>query len=485
MYQLPQGVEWTFAEEFTATSKLLYELVFVDRMLRVKEIQQLMPLTRAHTLYFVEGTDTTDSMQHYFACRKGKYLQEGQIQDFLLNEVRNYFPNPYGEKFHMENLAIAQGFAGTVNWDGNYCVTVEGDFGKELSQIMYWRNNIPVFKGQAIDLWLEYDKDPGVEIALTITQYRRGSISTIQQQWEFSQEELEQVVTIDNQMETGPVFVSILAKGQGRIKLVALHDRYSRRGHGVFLPGGERHATSKKEEIFYYFDPGDMKPPLNVYFSGYKTMQGFEGYFMMRKMGSPFLLIGEPRLSGGCFYMGDREYEKAMVDIIRKHMEELGFSGEDVIMSGMSMGTYGALYYGCDIRPHAMILGKPLTSIGDIAYNERLHRPGGFGTSLDMLHYLTGDADEYAIQSLNDRFWKKFDSVDWGKSKFIVAYMIEDDYDSNSYENLISHLKTDGVQVYGKGLHGRHNDATAAIAGWFKSQYDQIMMDDFARRMKE
>ena len=274
------------------------------------------------------------------------------------------------------------------------------------------------------------------------------------------------------------------AKGHGCLKIIALHDRYSRRGHGVFLPGGERYVTSKREEIFYYFDPGDMKPPLNIYFYGYKTMQGFEGYFMMRKMGAPFLLIGEPRLSGGCFYMGDQEYENAMVDIIQRHMDELGFSSEDVIMSGMSMGTYGALYYGCDIRPYAMILGKPLTSIGDVASNERLLRPGGFATSLDMLHYLTGDMDESAINSLNDRFWNKFDHVDWGKSKFVVAYMIEDDYDRNSYSHLISHLKTDGVQVYGKGIHGRHNDATAAIGGWFKTQYEQILMNDFSRRIK-
>ena len=145
------------------------------------------------------------------------------------------------------------------------------------------------------------------------------------------------------------------------------------------------------------------------------------------------------------------------------------------------MGTYGALYYGCDIRPHAMILGKPLASIGDVARNERLHRPGGFPTSLDVLHYLTGAADRDAIALLNERFWDKFDGVDWGESKFVVSYMIEDDYDSTAYDTLISHVKSDGVQVYGKGIHGRHNDATSAIAGWFKSQYDQILCNDFGR----
>ena len=320
-----------------------------------------------------------------------------------------------------------------------------------------------------------------MEIALSVTQFRSGSVSMEQQHWYFTEQELEDAVVIDNTMSTGPVFISLLAKGSGKLQIMALHDRYSRRGHGVFLPGGKRYVTSEREEIFYYFDPGDLKPPLNVYFSGYKTLQGFEGYYMMRKMGSPFLLIAEPRLEGGSFYMGSEEFEAALKDILEKHMRELGFTGEQVVLSGLSMGTYGAMYYGCDIRPHAMILGKPLASIGDVAENERLHRPGGFPTSLDVLHYLTGGTDTEAVNSLNGRFWNKFEATDWGKTKFVVSYMIEDDYDGTAYNELISHVKADGVQVYGKGIHGRHNDATGPIAGWFKSQYDKILREDFNR----
>ena len=85
------------------------------------------------------------------------------------------------------------------------------------------------------------------------------------------------------------------------------------------------------------------------------------------------------------------------------------------------------------------------------------------------------------IEALNDRFWSKFEATDWGKSKFIVSYMIEDDYDGTAYNQLISHVKSDGVQVYGKGIHGRHNDATGPIAGWVKSQYDKILREDFSR----
>ena len=483
-YTLPNYIEYSYTDHFVEVPRSPYDLVFVARNLLEGELENLMSATKAHTLYVTEDVVLDESLSYLFNCKKGRRIAYESIPTFLCYEARNYFPKPYGEKFRFTNLAIAQGFNGNVSWNGNYSLTLEGDFGNDFEQIAYWRNNIPVFEGQAIDLWLEYKKDPEVEIALKIVQFQRGSIANIQQQWVFTEEQLQDIVYIDNQLATGPIFVSLWAKGKGTLEIIALHDRYSRRGHGMYMPGGERVVTSEREEAFYYFDPGDMKPPLNVYFSGYKTMQGFEGYYMMRKMGAPFLLIAEPRLEGGSFYMGSEEYEKNVLDIIQKHLDELGFSNKELILSGLSMGTYGALYYGCDLSPHAMILGKPLASIGDVAVNERLHRPGGFPTSLDVLHYITGDTDAASVQKLNDKFWNKFKTADFKNSKFVVSYMIEDDYDASAYDKMISNLNSSGVQVYGKGIHGRHNDATGPIASWFKSQYEQILEKDFSRRME-
>lgn len=484
-YQIPEYVQLVFADVFEDVPKNPYDIVFWDREVSDGELELLNKVTKAYTLFVTEGVKMTGAMKEFFACKKGQYLAKDDVQSFLSKEARNYYSAPYGEKFLLQRLSIAQGFSGNVIWNGNSNVVVEGDFGNELCQIAFWRSNIPVFQGQAIDIWLEYEKDSSVEIALEAIQFVEGSISNVQQKWMFSEEDLNDVVVLDNQMENGPVFISILAKGKGKLKITALHDRHSRRGRGVFLPGGERYVTSNREEIFAYFDPGDRKPPLNVFFSGYKKRQGFEGYNIMRKMGCPFLLIGEPRLEGGSFYMGAEEYEKMMVDIIRKYMKELGFTRHQVILAGLSMGTYGALYYGCDILPHAMILGKPLASIGDVAANERLHRPGGFATSLDILNFLTGAVNQEAVQKLNHKFWDKFDDVVWDNSKIIVSYMIEDDYDATAYNELISHIKDGGIQIYGKGIHGRHNDDTTAIASWFISQYHKILNEDFGRRIEK
>lgn len=202
---------------------------------------------------------------------------------------------------------------------------------------------------------------------------------------------------------------------------------------------------------------------------------------MMKGMGCPYLLVAEPRLEGGAFYMGSEEYEKMYVEMIRKHMKELGFTEDQVVLSGLSMGTYGALYYGCDIRPHAIILGKPLASIGTVAANEKYVRSGCFPTSLDVLRLQRGASDESAVQALNAKFWDKFDATNWEKSKFIVSYMMEDDYDSDAYQRLISHIQSEGAQVYGKGLHGRHNDNTDGIIIWFLEQYRKVLDEDFGR----
>ena len=105
----------------------------------------------------------------------------------------------------------------------------------------------------------------------------------------------------------------------------------------------------RNQELFYYFHPGDLKPPLNVYFSGYRSAEGFEGFFMMKKLGTPFLLITDPRLEGGSFYMGSMELERQLIEIIQRYLQELHFTSDQLILSGLSMGTYGALYYASEL----------------------------------------------------------------------------------------------------------------------------------------
>lgn len=133
-------------------------------------------------------------------------------------------------------------------------------------------------------------------------------------------------------------------------------------------------------------------------------------------------------------------------------------------------------------KPYALILGKPLTSIGSIASNERLNRPGGFPTSLDVILKFCGDLSEDSIQKMNERYWALFNQSDWSDTRFIISYMIEDDYDSNAYQKLIQHIDSNHITLFGKGLHGRHNDNTYGIVSWFIQQYQLLLENDFERK---
>lgn len=478
---IPDYVEWNYINDLKEAIERGYDVCILNRCVNEKEARILLKKIRAYTLFLLDDVQVDQWTTWICRSRRARVLDIQTMQEFINEDIHLFYSYTYGEKYDPHSLSISQSFKGNVFWDGFSGVELEGDYGNDFYQIAYWRYNIPVFQDQTIDFWLEYEKDESVSIQLKIEQFQSGSLSTLQNRWIFSEKDLNSLVYIENQEANGSVFVSLHAKGKGKLKIVGLHDRHSRKSYGSFLPGGIRKVTSKREEVFLYFDPGDMKPPLNVYFSGYKTEEGFEGYNIMRKMGAPFLLVAESRLEGGGFYLGDKEYEDYIVSGIQDCLKQLGFDNSQLILSGLSMGTFGALYNGCKLRPHAILLGKPLVSLGDMANNERISRPGGFPTSLDVLVKNYGDMSEKSIDALNHRFWDLFDQTDWSQTKFIVSYMLEDDYDMTAYDRLISHIDDVGVEIIGKGVHGRHNDDTYSIVAWFKNQYDGILKSDFGR----
>lgn len=484
--QVSDCAEWYYEPDFSKLPEKDFDVVILDRKVTAEEFDYLIKFLRAYCLFITENVPIKKGdITHQLLLRKmGKRISYEELKALLKEDLPDYYPGSYGEKYMPQNMSIAQGFTGSVSWRGFDGLDLDGDYGNELTQIVFWKNNIPIEAHQAIEFWLEYIKDDTVEIALEILilQFRYGSDPEFQDVRLFSEKELDDIVYIENKSENrGYVFVSLKAKGQGRLTVTALHDRHSRRGKGNFIPGGRRAVTSEREEIFYYFDPGNLKPPLNVYFSGYKTKEGFEGYYMMREREHPFLLIAEARLEGGGFYLGSKEYEGTIEQIIRKYMKTLRFQKSGVILSGLSMGSFGALYYGCRIHPNTILLGKPLASLGDMAENERINRPGGFSTSLDVLHKMYGSLDQEAIKWLNDRFWEVFDHTNWSGTRFVIAYMIEDDYDGTAYEKLQSHLKNADARIYGKGLHGRHNDNSNGIINWFINKYREIIRNDYDR----
>lgn len=146
LYQMPDCIDFFYEKIEEEDVKVPYDLVFVDRQLSEDEVAVLRKCTKTYTLYITNETVCNSTMQEYYDCRRGKRIGRNEIAQFLTEEARNYFAASYGEKFSMKNLGIAQGFHGDISWNGNYSVILTGDFGEAWRQIVFWRNNIPVFR---------------------------------------------------------------------------------------------------------------------------------------------------------------------------------------------------------------------------------------------------------------------------------------------------------------------------------------------------
>lgn len=463
-----------------------FEVILIEE--EISEIYEMDSAINPYSLVLCQNKDSEISFKFVeFIGRKKGYVINGNMADnFFRRLPQRFFGGQYGAKLHIDEADISRRFVSDITFYGNHFVSMEGSFGEKWSSLVIWRYNIPLEKGEPLELWLEFTKDESVDTRLVVRSIKSGNRDELIFTWIFEDELNDPCGTmlLEDYEERGLLAFSLQVRGEGRINVGNLHYRNSHLGAGILKTGGSKKQDAAREEIVSFFDPMDRKPPLCVYFSGYRTAEGFEGYYMMKSLGAPFLLLADPRLEGGAFYMGSREYEDNIKEIIEDCLNDLGFTGSELIMSGISMGSTGALYYSSDFMPYQVIVGKPLTNMGSIAYNEKYHRPGGFPTSLDVLYGIAGGTGKEEIKIANDNFWDRFDSADFSDTRFAISYMKEDDYDLTGYEDLVQHLSRKEITVYGKGMTGRHNDNTSGVVEWFRSRYVRVLMDSFNRKIE-
>ena len=359
---------------------------------------------------------------------------------------------------------------------------LEGDYGSSFKPLLNWSYNIRVDKDRPVELWLEFEKEETCQCQLILRVIPEGAVTDIAKTVIVSEEEMREGAIVLDQEMTYMISATLEAKGQGRLIVGNLHQRWTRFQFGKYLLGGGILHDRHRQELNYFFHPGDFKPPLSVYFAGFRPAEGFEGYWMMRSMGTPFLLFSDPRLLGGAFYMGSDELEQGVRDTIQHYLDYLGFDQDQLIFSGMSMGTYPSLYYGADFEPHAIIVAKPLTNIGTIGNRARLLAPEVFPTGIDVLHMQTGGLENAEVQELDNRFWDKFKQADFSNTTFGLSYMKDEDMDPTAYDDLTTALYYSGAKILSKGTTGRHNDDSPTATTWFINFYRMILENDFGRK---
>lgn len=432
---------------------------------------------------------TTPLAQDYF---KGKVVRPlsltawPQIVEWLQTRL---FEHQGGGKVNPSAFEAAPGYHGSLEFNGFVAVELEADFGADFQPVGTYRWGGYIDPGKLLKVWPEYSHSTGVALRMVVYEAPPGEPYRFKKRWVFDEAQMVDQVPVPGAPAEGTLCVTFEAKGQGWLSLGNVHFRWSRHEMGEFLPGGGRIVDHGRREVDYYFNPGDLKPPLNVYFSGYRTAEGFEGFYMMRSFGAPFLLFADPRLEGTGFYLGSPEFEAQIKDRIKQTLDWLGFDQHQLNTSGLSAGTFGALYYGSQLGAHSIIIGKPLTNLGNVAQKEQSVRYGGFPTSLDIVNLHTSHAVQQAgrkaiVKTMNQRFWQVFDQGNLDDTQLMLTYMHQDDYDDKTYHDMLAHLAATGKHPYliSRGLNGHHSDGSDETVIWFKKQYLTMLERDFNRR---
>lgn len=391
------------------------------------------------------------------------------------------FSGQYGDKVYPKYCTVSPNFSGEMEYIGNKYLVLSGDFGKVSTPIASWRNSVVCDKEKGTQIWPEFKTEGTVKVEYTFRVIQSGTVDTVIEEHIVDEQALEHPIEIKARPKEAYVSVSVKASGEGKLYIGAIHKRWSRKELGQFILGGKRFVDENREEFFHYFNPGDMKPPLNVYFSGYRSQEGFEGYFMMNDLDAPFLLLSDPRIEGGAFYLGSEAYENAIQNTIREKLAWLGFKPQDLVLSGLSMGSFAALYYGAHLNPAGIVIGKPLINVGTVADNMTLKRPEDFGTALDVLMKNEGDLTQKDIDKLNGKFWNVMKQATLKDITFAIAYMKHDDYDTKAFSELLPLLSSQQARVMSRAVPGRHNDDSPTITSWFVNFYYIILESRFGR----
>ena len=490
-YEIPENMDWYYfcPNSPLALRKMMemegitsFQAILIEDGQYLSDLLPFIHHIEPYTLFYDQDFKAPDSV--IFDLLKQRCARAVDFSDpqQLVNDLStSLFGGGYGDKLFPSSIEIHPSFEGSITYQGFEHVTLEGNFGDDFQQLAYWSYNIMVYKNLPIELWLEYEKQGNCEFRIVIRKIWNGSVDDFFEEEVYSEADLGKAIIMDSKDSNYLLIISIEACGNGKLQLGNLHQRWSRKQFGKFVLGGGILHDESRDEINYFFHPGDFKPPLAVYFSGFRPAEGFEGYWMMKNLGCPFLLFSDPRLQGGAFYLGSDELENKVKQTIQYYLDYLGLTSKDLILSGISMGTFPSFYYGASFEPHAIIVGKPLANIGTIARRGRLEAPGVFDTSFDILRHQTGGISSQHMLKLDQRFWKVFKQADFSMTTFGLSYMKDEDMDSQAYEQLVSHLCNTGAKILSRGTVGRHNDDTSTNVAWFLHFYNMILKTDFGR----
>lgn len=500
IYSIPKELDWHFndfpaskvidiGEKNTKRRNRSYAVVILTGQpdFTKKEWDLLHREVSPYTvLYLKEVKDQLDEEGQYFLkCLAAEEIKEDPQE--LINHLSvRYFVGQSGIRIFPTNLSINDDLISQYKYlDAGHLQTyVNTD--DEWRTLACYRQGLYIDPGRIMKIWLEFKKR-NLKIRLRLFVRNMGEDGAIEKNYVLNIDSStdEQILPIPVSDQIRFATANIEVKGSGQIVIGVLHSRWYREGKGEFFPGGKRIVNlTNREDIAYYFNPGDLKPPLNVYFSGARALEGFEAFPLFKSLHAPALLFTDMRLSDGQFYTDSFNYMGQQIQgIIKDTLHALNFTTAQLIMNGISMGTYPALRYGAQLGAHVINVAKPLGNLGYIADRGRLQRPDEFDTIFDIDDQLVEKLDSEHLKKLDDNFWQEFNQTDLSHTRLFVGYMKNDDYDNHAIEDLKrSPAVQKAYQFSYRGFAGRHND-DPSVNEWFIARLREVLKHEFKRKL--
>lgn len=432
-------------------------------------------------LYLPKVLEIADTEESYFL--KSIAAQEiTEDPQYLINKLEErYFVGQTGMRVAAVNFKLNDRQVHSFEYLGHGELKLNLDTNNEWINLGVYKTGIYIDPGKRINFWLTM-KNNNFQVRMRIFIQNPGSDGDVKDQvvidlTKFQKDEYFSQLEVLEYYRNATI--SLEVKGSGELTIGTLHARWGRDGAGDFISGGKRIVDpATREDIAYYFNPGDLKPPLNVYFSGAREREGFEGYFLMKRLNAPMLLFTDMRLAVGGFYDDAEGYfGKKIIEVIKQTLKKLGFDSSQLVMTGISMGTYPAIKYGAKLKPYAI----NVANLGYIARRAALDRPGGFDTIFDVDGAINRSLSFEKLKELDQKTMNELGQSDLSKTRLFVAYMKNDDYDDHAVAELKkSPAVRNAIQFSIKGFDGRHND-DPAVNYWFIYRLYEIM-GNFGRK---
>lgn len=489
-YQLPKDMEWEFnrfPNPDKKKAKQGYDVVALTAATTwtaEKWNQLLKKVDPYHVIYLPAVSEQMDKAEkHFVQCSNATKITEDP-QTVIDHLPTRLFFGQSGIRFMPTTIKLFMDRIESYQMLDQSHIKIVADTDGQWVNIGNYRGNIFIDPNKLMSLWLEMENH-GLQVRLRVFIQPSGGDGDVKDCL---------VLPMGNNLDNLPLpikaadysryaSVSVEIKGSGDAILGILHSRWSREDAGTFIAGGRRIVNPDNyEDIAYFFSVGDLLPPLNVYFSGARSAEGFEAFPMFHGLGAPMLLFTDMRQEAGQFYTTDY-MEKHIKVVINQCLKQLGFNHSQLVMNGISMGTYPAMKLGAQLKAGFINVAKQISNLGYVSRRARLQRPANFETSFDIDNRLVKQLDDEHLQKLDDDYWHQFDQQDLSQTRLFVAYMENDDYDNHA----IGHLKHSiaiarAKQFVYRGFPGRHND-NQQINYWFARRLNQILHEDFSREL--